>query len=120
MVTQESNGSLPSSFRDPSGFLFVRDGELYRQVNRSYAEHYDRLMDSGLYEALVSAGRLIAHKEVDEALRAPEGGWVGSKSAQADEEGPEAGVCEGQHGGQDKKLRDRDADVEHVAHQERD
>jgi ribosomal protein L11 methylase PrmA len=52
-----------ASFRDPSGFLFSRQGVLYRQVNRSYQEHYDRLMDSGLYHELVGAGLLIAHKE---------------------------------------------------------
>ena len=35
------------SFRDPSGFLFARDGVLYRQVNHVYREHYDRLMTAG-------------------------------------------------------------------------
>jgi hypothetical protein len=61
-VTPES--SLPSSFRDPSGFVFTSNGELLRQVDPSYREHYDRLMGSGLYEALVNDGRLIAHREV--------------------------------------------------------
>lgn len=55
--------SLPSSFRDPSGFLFVREGVLYRQVNRSFAAEYDRLMSCGLYEALVGAGLLVPHRE---------------------------------------------------------
>jgi len=59
-----SRNALPSSFRDPSGFLFVQDGSLYRQVNSTYAENYDRLMESGLYEALVKAGSLIPHQEV--------------------------------------------------------
>jgi len=59
------SGQLGASFRDPSGFLFVRDGTLYRQVNRLYAENYARLMDSGLYEKLVKAGLLIPHAEVD-------------------------------------------------------
>ncbi len=59
-----SGGPLPSSFRDPSGFLFKRDGTLYRQVNRSYADDYDHLMRSGLYEALVKAGLLVPHEEV--------------------------------------------------------
>jgi len=59
------SGQLGASFRDPSGFLFVRDGILYRQVNRLYAENYARLMDSGLYEKLVKAGLLIPHAEVD-------------------------------------------------------
>lgn len=60
-----------SSFRDPSGFLFWHDGTLYRQVNRTFGEEYRRLMDSGLYAELVSAGLLVPHEEVD--LRLPEG-----------------------------------------------
>ena len=59
------SNAIPSSFRDPSGFLFTRDGCLYRQINRSYRDHYDRLMTSGLYDALQSAGLLIPHEEVD-------------------------------------------------------
>lgn len=60
------DASLGSSFRDPSGFLFTRDGELYRQVNPVYREHYDRLMASGLYAELAAAGLLVAHTEVDQ------------------------------------------------------
>ncbi len=56
---------LGASFRDPSGFLFTRDGRLYRQVNHLYAAEYDRLMTSGLYDRLVKAGMLIPHREVD-------------------------------------------------------
>lgn len=54
---------IPSSFRDPSGFVFLHDGEIYRQVNASYRDHYDLLMSSGLYENLVKQDRLIAHTE---------------------------------------------------------
>ncbi len=54
-----------ASFRDPSGFLFKRQGTLYRQINKSYRENYDRLMQSGLYEALVKSELLIPHEEVD-------------------------------------------------------
>lgn len=56
------------SFRDPSGFVFTRDGVIYRQVNASFARQYDRLVDSGLYEALVDEGLLIPHREVDPGL----------------------------------------------------
>jgi ribosomal protein L11 methylase PrmA len=58
---------LGASFRDPSGFLFRRDGILYRQVNQVYAEDYARLINSGLYEKLVKAGQLVPHVEVDAA-----------------------------------------------------
>ena len=56
---------IAGSFRDPSGFVFERDGALYRQVNSSYQENYDRLMQSGLYDKLVQEGRLVAHEEVE-------------------------------------------------------
>ena len=59
--------SLGASFRDPSGFLFKDGGTLFRQVNRVYAENYDRLMESGLYDKLVKAGLLIPHQEVKQA-----------------------------------------------------
>jgi hypothetical protein len=59
-----SQARHPASFRDPSGFVFERGGELYRQVNDSYRENYDRLMRSGLYESLARDGLLIPHVEV--------------------------------------------------------
>lgn len=66
---------LSASFRDPSGFLFSRNGVLYRQINRAYEKDYVRLMDSGLYERLVKAGLLIPHVEVDQALAQSEAGF---------------------------------------------
>jgi len=71
-MMEDGVGRLSSSFRDPSGFIFFRDGELYRQVNRVYREDYDCLMDSGLYSALVSDGLLVEHKEVDVAPAEPD------------------------------------------------
>lgn len=58
---------LESSFRDPAGFLFSRDGTLFRQVNDSYRVNYDQLMRGGLYESLVQNRQLISHNEVAEA-----------------------------------------------------
>ncbi len=58
------------SFRDPSGFVFSRDGVLYRQVNPCYQQAYDRLMNSGLYDELVSRSLLVAHEEVGLELAA--------------------------------------------------
>ncbi len=55
----------PSSFRDPSGFIFEKDGVLYRQVHQSYREHYDLLLASGAYEKFTGKGYLIPHKEID-------------------------------------------------------
>ena len=56
----------PSSFRDPSGFLFYRDDVLYRQINQSYKDDYDHLMTSGLYEELVNSKLLIPHQPSDD------------------------------------------------------
>ncbi len=67
----KTDGILSSSFRDPSGFLFYRDGSLYRQINSSYKENYDHLMGSNLYDTLVKAGLLIPHEEVDIAPQEP-------------------------------------------------
>lgn len=58
----------PASFRDPAGFVFVIDNVYYRQVNQSYAASYDRLMQSGLYDALTGKGLLVPHTEVAENL----------------------------------------------------
>jgi hypothetical protein len=60
-----SSDQLGASFRDPSGFLFTRDGVLYRQVNQIYESEYNRLMESGLYEKIVKTDLLIPHTEVD-------------------------------------------------------
>ncbi|MFQ5872424.1 MAG: SAM-dependent methyltransferase [Dehalococcoidia bacterium] len=56
---------IRSSFRDPSGFLFYRDGTILRQVNLSYKEEYEHLLNSGLYDTLVEGDLLIPHREED-------------------------------------------------------
>ena len=56
---------VPSSFRDPSGFLFYQGNNLYRQINLSYKQEFDQLINSGLYEKLVSSNQLISHEEVN-------------------------------------------------------
>jgi hypothetical protein len=64
---------LSSSFRDPSGFVFEHEGEIYRQVNQRYREHFDLLHDSGLYDELVQRNLLIPHETADLSLaRTPE------------------------------------------------
>ena len=54
---------VSGSFRDPSGFMFMQDGTLYRQVNQHYQRSYDLLMSSGLYEQLSRSKALISHEE---------------------------------------------------------
>ena len=57
-------GRIPSSFRDPAGFLFVRDGTLFRHVAHAGAAGYDLLLASGPYEQLTGEGLLVRHDEV--------------------------------------------------------
>lgn len=62
----------PSSYRDPSGFLFYRDGVLYRQVNRCFAEDFDQFINGGLYHHLVEQQMLLHHQTVGENLTGTE------------------------------------------------
>jgi hypothetical protein len=52
------------SFRDPSGFVFKKDGKLLRQINNCYKNDYNLLISSGLFEELVADGLLVEHKEL--------------------------------------------------------
>ena len=58
----------PASYRDPSGFVFRKDGVYYRQVNRSYRSDFEMLLQSGLYASLTQKGLLLPHREIDEDL----------------------------------------------------
>ena len=54
-----------SSFRDPSGHIFTKDGAILRQVNLAYKDHYDAFISSGLYKTVAGLGLVIRHEEVD-------------------------------------------------------
>jgi hypothetical protein len=58
----------PGSFRDPSGFVFRRDGVLYRQVNRVFAEDWHAAVDAGLLRRWQESGRLVRHEVTDISL----------------------------------------------------
>ena len=67
------DGPVGGSFRDPSGFVFRRDGIVYRQVNEgSGTDALGQLEASGLYEELTSAGLLVSHEAVDVPPQSPE------------------------------------------------
>jgi hypothetical protein len=55
----------PASYRDPSGFIFIQEGIVYRQVNLVYKEHYDHFMTSGCYEHMATKGWIVTHQETD-------------------------------------------------------
>ena len=54
-----------SSFRDPDGFMFKENGEIFRQVNESYRSDYEHLKDSGLYDELVENDLMVEHQEIE-------------------------------------------------------
>lgn len=56
---------ISSSFRDPNGYLFIKDQILYRQINRPYTSHYHKLHESGLYENLVKKGWITPYTEAN-------------------------------------------------------
>jgi hypothetical protein len=62
----------PASYRDPSGFVFRRDGVVHRQVNASFADDWRAFSDTGLYAALVDERVLVPHESVGvDAAAAP-------------------------------------------------
>jgi hypothetical protein len=58
----------PASYRDPSGFVFRKDGVYYRQVNQSYSSDFELLLQSGLYASLTQKRLLLPHSEIGEDL----------------------------------------------------
>lgn len=57
----------PASFRDPNGFVYFKDGQIYRRILPPYFDNYQRLMTSGLYTKLTDRGLLVKHSEIPEA-----------------------------------------------------
>src|SRR5438477_5808119 len=55
-------GRIPASFRDPSGFVFERDGRLLRQINHSFAQEWDAFEQSALRQELTRDQVLINHQ----------------------------------------------------------
>jgi len=55
---------ISSSFRDPNGFVFLKDKVMYRQINTGYGENYDYFMNSGLYKKLLESNLIVKHEEV--------------------------------------------------------
>ena len=60
----------PGSYRDPSGFVFRRDGRLYRQVNRSFADDWAAFSSSGVASALAAQHLLVGHEPAELNLAA--------------------------------------------------
>jgi hypothetical protein len=65
---QQTIQPLASSFRDPSGFVFQKDGIIYRQVNKTFKEDFDHFTGGGCYDHFIKNEWLIPHEEITENL----------------------------------------------------
>ena len=57
-----------TSYKDPSGFVFKRNGEIYRQINKFSSDDYEFFMSSGLYKNLIEKGFIVEHEEVNDVI----------------------------------------------------
>lgn len=48
-----------ASFRDPDGFIFHKNGEIFRQINKQAAEDFEFFLSSNLYEELAKENKII-------------------------------------------------------------
>ncbi len=62
-LTPQSVEVEPASWRDPSGFVYRRDGVVHRQIQPSFAAEWRHFLDSGLQARLVERRMLIGHEE---------------------------------------------------------
>ena len=69
-----------ASFRDPEGYVFLNEGEYYRQVNMAGKDNYDLLKKSGLLKYLIDKGLLISHEETK--IKPAGGGYIVIKPVQ--------------------------------------
>ncbi|HLO37016.1 MAG TPA: class I SAM-dependent methyltransferase [Lacibacter sp.] len=56
----------PASFRDPSGFIYERNGGIYRFIAVDYSQDYELLMKSGLADDLLKKKLLLPFTELSE------------------------------------------------------
>lgn len=71
MPSKDAINRLSGSFRDPSGFLYLENGTLFRSVGNVYQQNYDHLVRSGLYDKLAGENLLIRHEEVPSEVSRP-------------------------------------------------
>ncbi|MEY8847521.1 class I SAM-dependent methyltransferase [Psychroserpens sp. XS_ASV72] len=53
-----------SSFRDPSGHVFLEDGDVKRSIFPIYFKQYEALKTQGIFKKLWQAGLLVKHEEL--------------------------------------------------------
>ncbi len=61
---------IAGSYRDPAGFVYRRDGTVFRQIDETFAPEWDHFLDSGLYGRLAESSIVIRHEDADLSLAA--------------------------------------------------
>jgi ribosomal protein L11 methylase PrmA len=56
---------IASSFRDPSGYVYSDGSHIIRSVNKSYAQHYQIMQESGFLDEMWRNGWLVQFTEKD-------------------------------------------------------
>ena len=64
MILVNVKDAHPSSFRDPSGYIFVENDEVKRVINPIYFKQYEALTASGFFDNLIKNKLLISHEEL--------------------------------------------------------
>jgi SAM-dependent methyltransferase len=60
----------PGSFRDPSGFVYRRDGRIYRQIEPSFADRWSAVEATGLLRDLAAKRKALAYQDAPLELAA--------------------------------------------------
>ncbi len=58
-----------SSFRDPSGYVFIDKGQVKRVINPIYFSQYFALKSTGFYNKLFKSKLLITHEELSSSVK---------------------------------------------------
>jgi ribosomal protein L11 methylase PrmA len=64
----------PASYRDPTGYVFTRNGRIFRRVSPMGLEAYRAVRDSGALKPLIARGDVIEAEEVGADGAADDGG----------------------------------------------
>ncbi|NLP03128.1 MAG: SAM-dependent methyltransferase [Fibrobacter sp.] len=64
-MENQSNTRLPSSFRDPSGYVFLKDSRVYRKINASYVPVFNHMQSTGIFSRLFDSGLLCPHSIIE-------------------------------------------------------
>jgi ribosomal protein L11 methylase PrmA len=63
----------PGSFRDPSGFVYRRDGAIHRQIQASFADRWTAVEATGMLGRLIADGKVLPYEDVPLELAAAPG-----------------------------------------------